>query len=166
MRLGIMLRHFDQHDGGVKVYTRELLRAMISLNTKHEIVLLFRSRQLGTYAESAQGVSVREVLLEGGPILAWDQLKVPDAVKKYGDGDGAKAASHPEVQAALKQAVDGLNATMASFESIKRFTVLPEDFTEANGQLTPSLKVKRKVAVERQRPVLDSLYGGGAAAAE
>jgi len=82
MRLGIMLRHFDQHEGGVKVYTREILRALIELNRNHEIVLLFRNRQrLGTY-DGAEGV--REVLLEGGPILFWDQVKVPRAVDKLG----------------------------------------------------------------------------------
>ena len=82
MRLGIMLRHFDQHDGGVKVYTRELLNAIVSANTSHEIVLLYRDRKhLGTYG-SVVGVS--EVLLEGGPIVYWDQVKVPGAVRKLG----------------------------------------------------------------------------------
>lgn len=82
MRLGIMLRHFDQHEGGVKVYTRELVRELVQINRRHEIVLLFRNRQrLGTY----QGVEgVQEVLLEGGSILYWDQFKVPRAVRKYG----------------------------------------------------------------------------------
>lgn len=82
MRLGIMLRHFDQHDGGVKVYTREVVRSLIELNRKHEILLLFRNRRrLGTY-QGVEGVS--EVLLEGGSILYWDQIKVPKAVRKYG----------------------------------------------------------------------------------
>jgi O-antigen biosynthesis alpha-1,2-mannosyltransferase len=82
MRLGIMLRHFDQHDGGVKVYTRELMNAIIAANTRHEIVLLYRNRKrLGTYG-SADGVS--EVLLEGGPIFYWDQVKVPRAVRRLG----------------------------------------------------------------------------------
>lgn len=82
MRLGIMLRHFDQHDGGVKVYTREVVHSLIELNRKHEIVLLFRNRRrMGTY----QGVAgVSEVLLEGGSILYWDQIKVPKAVRQYG----------------------------------------------------------------------------------
>lgn len=82
MRLGIMLRHIDQHEGGVKVYTRELVKAMIAQNTRHEIVLLFRNAQrLGTYNGAD---SVREVLLEGGSILHWDQIKVPRAVKSLG----------------------------------------------------------------------------------
>jgi glycosyltransferase involved in cell wall biosynthesis len=82
MRLGIMLRHFDQHEGGVKVYTREVVRSLIEINRRHEIVLLFRNRQrLGTF----RGVDgVTEVLLEGGPILYWDQVKVPRAVRQYG----------------------------------------------------------------------------------
>lgn len=82
MRLGIMLRHFDQHEGGVKVYTREVVRSLIEINRRHEILLLFRNRQrLGTY----QGVDgVREVLLEGGSILYWDQFKVPKAVREHG----------------------------------------------------------------------------------
>lgn len=82
MRLGIMLRHFDQHEGGVKVWTREVVRELIQLNRRHEIVLLFRKRRrLGTY----QGVEgVQEVLLGGGPILYWDQIKVPRAVRDYG----------------------------------------------------------------------------------
>jgi long-chain acyl-CoA synthetase len=80
-----------------------------------------------------------------------------DAVKKYG-GDGSKAAAHADVQAAMKQAVDAVNGTLASFEAIKRFTVLPDDFTEQNGQLTPSLKVKRKVAVDRHRATIEGLY--------
>ena len=43
-------------------------------------------------------------------------------------------------------------------ETIKQYAVLAEDFTEANGQLTPSMKVKRKVAVERNRAAIEALY--------
>jgi glycosyltransferase involved in cell wall biosynthesis len=82
MRLGIMLRHFDQHDGGVKVYTRELLQALLPINTRHEIVLLYRNpARLGTYAHYD---GVREVLLEGGSIVYWDQVKVPRAIHEQG----------------------------------------------------------------------------------
>lgn len=82
MRLGVMLRHFDQHGGGVKVYTQELIKEMVALNTRHEIVLLFRNpTRLGTFARSPL---VREVLLQGGSILYWDQIKVPRAIRKLG----------------------------------------------------------------------------------
>ena len=86
-----------------------------------------------------------------------------EAVKRYGEGDNARAASNAEVQADLKKAVDGLNATLANFETIKRFSVLSEDFTEQNNQLTPSLKVKRKIAVDRHKQAIDDLYKAGGA---
>jgi glycosyltransferase involved in cell wall biosynthesis len=82
MRIGIMLRHIDQHEGGVRVYTREIVRALVEQNRQHEILLLFRNPiRLGTYRNVA---GVQEVLLEGGSILYWDQIKVPRAVRKYG----------------------------------------------------------------------------------
>ena len=86
-----------------------------------------------------------------------------EAVKKYGAGDTAKAADNPELKAAIKQAVDAVNGTVASFETIKSFRILSEDFTEQNGQLTPSLKVKRKVAIDRHRPAIEGLYSGASA---
>lgn len=77
-----MLRHFDQHEGGVKVYTRELMNALIAINKRHELVLLYRNRALlGTHG----GIdSISEVLLEGGSFLEWDQVKVPRAVRQQG----------------------------------------------------------------------------------
>jgi long-chain acyl-CoA synthetase len=89
-----------------------------------------------------------------------------EAVKRYGEGDAERAAKNPEVRAALEAEVKALNANLASFETIKHFAVLPDDFTEANGLLTPSLKVKRKIAVERHRAAIDALYAGGGSAAD
>lgn len=82
MRLGIMLRHFDQHGGGVKVHTHELLKALLALNHRHEIVLFYRNpARLGTFA----GIDgVREVVLEGESILYWDQVLVPRAIRRHG----------------------------------------------------------------------------------
>jgi long-chain acyl-CoA synthetase len=61
----------------------------------------------------------------------------------------------------LQAAVDGLNATLASYERVKKFAILPQDFSEARGEITPSLKVKRKVVIERYRDVIEGLYAGG-----
>lgn len=77
-----MLRHYDQHQGGVRVYTRRLLEAMFGLERRHEFVLLYRSPALlGTYA----GVpGVEEVALPAGSVLTWDQFAVPSAVRRLG----------------------------------------------------------------------------------
>ncbi|HEY0705656.1 MAG TPA: long-chain fatty acid--CoA ligase [Polyangia bacterium] len=82
-----------------------------------------------------------------------------EAIRRFGSGDVARAAGHPDLVAEVKAAVSRLNATLASFESIKSVAVLPEEFTEGNGQLTPSLKVKRRVVVDRQRAIIEGLYG-------
>ncbi len=84
-----------------------------------------------------------------------------EAMKKYG-GNGAPASDSSELRAQLKKDIDRLNSKLASYESIKKFAVLPQDFTEAAGELTPSLKVKRKTVIEKYQSVIDGLYAGRA----
>lgn len=86
-----------------------------------------------------------------------------DAIKQYGGGDPIKAAASADVRAALQADIDAVNANLASFESIKAFAVLPGDFTEASGELTPSMKVKRKVVIDRYARFIEELYGQAAA---
>ncbi|WP_022868254.1 AMP-dependent synthetase/ligase [Schaalia vaccimaxillae] len=72
----------------------------------------------------------------------------------------AEAASNIEVLASLEKAVAHANEHVSRAESIRKIKVLTTDFTEANGLLTPSMKVKRNVALERFSTVIDDLYGG------
>ncbi len=82
MRIGIMLRHYDQHGGGVRVYTHQILRALLDLNAPHEFVFLYKNPNLvGTYASDKQ---VTEVALPGENILWWDQVAVPRAITRHG----------------------------------------------------------------------------------
>ena len=67
-------------------------------------------------------------------------------------------AKNAAVRAALQTALDQFNASVAQFESIKKFAILPGDFTQESGELTPSLKVKRKVVAERYSAIVDGLY--------
>lgn len=77
-----MLRHYDQHGGGVKVYTQRLLRALLDLKSGHEFVFLYRNPALlGTYRGEP---GVQEVALPARSVLTWDQLAVPGAVRRYG----------------------------------------------------------------------------------
>jgi long-chain acyl-CoA synthetase len=82
-----------------------------------------------------------------------------DARKQFGGQDGAALAQLPEVRAAIQKEVDALNAGLASFESIKKFAILPSDLTEASGDLTPKLSVKRKVVIDKYARVIEELYG-------
>lgn len=82
MRIGIMLRHYDQHGGGVKVYTQRLLRALLDLRSEHQFVFLYRNPALiGTYGSEP---AVLEVAIPARSVLTWDQLAVPGAVRRHG----------------------------------------------------------------------------------
>ena len=80
MRIGVMLRHYDQHGGGVRVYTQRLLQAMLDLETRHQFVFLYRNPALlGTYASRPE---VEEVALPARSVLTWDQIAVPSKVRR------------------------------------------------------------------------------------
>jgi long-chain acyl-CoA synthetase len=64
----------------------------------------------------------------------------------------------PKVKARVQQAIDALNARQAGYATIKKFAILEADFTQERGELTPTLKVKRKVVTERNKKLLDSFY--------
>ena len=80
-----------------------------------------------------------------------------DALKRFGSKDGALTDAD-QMRPELEKVIDGLNAGLAPYETIKAFAILPADFTEAAGELTPSLKVKRKVVVDKYRAALEELY--------
>ncbi len=73
---------------------------------------------------------------------------------------GAKLHEDPKVRARLQQAIDALNAKQASYSTIKSFAIIPRDFTQESGELTPTLKVKRKVVTKNYQAVLDGFYSG------
>ncbi|MNL50682.1 Long-chain-fatty-acid--CoA ligase FadD15 [compost metagenome] len=62
------------------------------------------------------------------------------------------------MQNLMRKAVSDANSQLASFESIKKYAVLPNEFTVEGGELTPSMKVKRKVVDQRFKEKIDSLY--------
>ncbi len=66
---------------------------------------------------------------------------------------------NPKVRELIKNAVAETNSHLASFETIKNFAILARDFTVESGEMTPSLKLKRKVVDEHYRTVIDGLYG-------
>ena len=85
-----------------------------------------------------------------------------DNVRKWaaetGVALGVPLHEHPAVRARITQAVDALNAKQASYSTIKKFAILAQDFTQESGELTPTLKVKRKVCTQRYKAQLDAFY--------
>ena len=62
----------------------------------------------------------------------------------------------------MQQCVDELNGRLNRWESIKQFRILERDLSIDDGELTPSLKVKRAVVEKRYADVIDSMYAGKA----
>ncbi|HYB17314.1 MAG TPA: long-chain fatty acid--CoA ligase [Streptosporangiaceae bacterium] len=68
----------------------------------------------------------------------------------------------PALQAEIQTAIDDANKAVSQAEAIKKFAILDEDFTEAGGQLTPTLKMRRYVIVEQYAAQIAALYDDGA----
>jgi long-chain acyl-CoA synthetase len=86
-----------------------------------------------------------------------------EAKRISGAADYETAAKSPEVQRKVQEAISKLNAALPSYETIKRFTILPRDFSQETGELTPTLKVKRKACTQKYASEIDSMYDGEAA---
>jgi len=63
-----------------------------------------------------------------------------------------------DVRALIQEVVDDVNRDKASFEQVKRFTILPRDFSAELDEVTPTLKLKRKVCAEHFADEIDALY--------
>ena len=87
----------------------------------------------------------------------------PDEAPKLAEEVGvppepALMATHDRVRAAIQRDVDAVNERFARIEQIKRFGILPRDLSQAEGELTPTLKIKRAVVSERYAAELAALY--------
>ena len=82
----------------------------------------------------------------------WDALGIK--------GDHEAQAGSDDLKQRFQSAVDEVNRDLGSWETIKYFHVLPADFSEEKGELTPTLKAKRKVIHENHRDAIESMYEG------
>jgi long-chain acyl-CoA synthetase len=71
----------------------------------------------------------------------------------------------PEIHALYQKVIDGVNEGLARFEQIKQFALLDRELTQESGELTPTLKVRRKIIMERYAPTIERLYRGQQASA-
>jgi len=66
-----------------------------------------------------------------------------------------------EVKAIYQGEIDRVNATLAPFEQIKKYALLERELSQEGGELTPTLKVRRRVVNEKFRSIIEALYAGG-----
>jgi long-chain acyl-CoA synthetase len=75
-------------------------------------------------------------------------------------GDLAALAAHEQVLAELQLAVDAANQRLARIEQVKRFEVLPVEWTAESEELTPTLKLRRRIIHAKYADHIDALYQG------
>ena len=97
-----------------------------------------------------RAVTVQDCVI-GGPELV--VMAGPCAVESR-----EQLVALPAVLERYQQTLDDLNSSLAQFERIKRFALLPTEFTMERGELTPTMKVRRQVVEERWRAVIEELY--------
>jgi long-chain acyl-CoA synthetase len=89
-----------------------------------------------------------------------------EEIAKWADANGksgqstAEMASSDEVRALIAPLIEAMNGDLARYETVKKFAILPADFTQETGELTPTMKVKRKVVEAKYKDVLDGFYSG------
>ena len=110
-------------------------------------------------------VSQCMVVGDNQPFIACLITLDPEALEHWKQQHGKPAsatpadlAADPDLLADLQAAVDDANLAVSRAESIRKFRVLPDDFTVENGYLTPSLKVKRAVVAKDFAADIDALY--------
>jgi long-subunit acyl-CoA synthetase (AMP-forming) len=93
------------------------------------------------------------LVLDGEAAPVWAQQH------GIGSGDLAELAAHPQVLAEVAAGVRRANRDLARVEQVRRFTLLPAEWTAETGELTPTLKRRRRVIVERYAADIQRLYG-------
>jgi len=69
---------------------------------------------------------------------------------------------NPKILSLTQKMIDDVNCKLANFETIKKFVILPNEFTVEGGELTPSMKVRRNFISKRYQGEVDSMYGDSA----
>ncbi|AUI57580.1 long-chain fatty acid--CoA ligase [Amycolatopsis sp. BJA-103] len=96
-----------------------------------------------------------------GALITIDEEYFPSWKSQHGkpsDATVSDLAGDAELRAEVQQAVDQANSAVSQAEAIKKFTILSKDFTEAGGEITPSLKLKRNIVNKNYATDIEALY--------
>ncbi|HUA74250.1 MAG TPA: long-chain fatty acid--CoA ligase [Solirubrobacteraceae bacterium] len=96
-------------------------------------------------------------------LITLDEEEMPQLAAQVGLPEGcdvATAAGAAEVRELIQAEIDRANQKYAQVEQVKKFAILDHDLSQATGELTPTLKVKRNVVNEKYAELFDELYAG------
>jgi long-subunit acyl-CoA synthetase (AMP-forming) len=109
----------------------------------------------------AHAVLVAEQRNFVGALLTLDPAALPTLAQRLGSPARTlvEASRCPILRAFLGREIERVNAALARFETVRKFRVLPAEFTVGGGELTPTLKLKRNVVYQKFATEIDALYG-------
>jgi long-chain acyl-CoA synthetase len=115
--------------------------------------------------KTSKYVSQALVVGDKRPYIAALVTLDPDEIGRWAaaagvEGDIAALAGDERVREVLQGVVDGANAERSRFEQVKRFAILPRDFTMADGEITPTLKLRRRAVIDHFEAEIEALYAG------
>ncbi|MFZ5569408.1 MAG: AMP-dependent synthetase/ligase [Thermodesulfobacteriota bacterium] len=90
--------------------------------------------------------------------LSPENLTAWGKAKGYGELEFQELIRSESLIAEIQQAVDDINRRLARFETIKKFSILPKPLTVETGELTPTMKVRRKIVEAKYKELLDAMY--------
>lgn len=99
-------------------------------------------------------------------LVTLDPEMLPVWLNTHGEDAGMsldEATKHPAVLAEVQRAIDAANEHVSRAESIRKFVILPLEFTEASGHLTPKMSIKRNVILDDFSAEIDGMYSGAPA---
>jgi long-subunit acyl-CoA synthetase (AMP-forming) len=87
-----------------------------------------------------------------------DRIKADAEACGSGASDAESASKDEKFLSFLQRQIDAVNTRLARVQAVKKFKVIPQDFSVEGGELTPTMKVKRKVVTEKYKSEIDQLY--------
>ena len=94
-------------------------------------------------------------------LVTLDPEEAPEWAQANGvPTDLATLTASPEIRAELERHMAEVNKKYAQVEQVKKLAILPHDLTQETGELTPTLKVKRAVVVDKYAGDIDRMYAG------
>jgi long-chain acyl-CoA synthetase len=91
-------------------------------------------------------------------VPVWEQLESYCKLKGIEVKSRSELCRHPRILDLMQRQIDALTPNLAKYERIKKVALLENEFTQEGGELTPTLKVKRRVIDQKYRDVIEKLY--------
>lgn len=113
-----------------------------------------------------ESIYIEQVMVLGENRKFPSALIVPawDALKKWADANGISYSNnqelidHPSIRALYQSEVDKYNAEFGSWEQVKKFELIPHDWSVDGGEMTPTLKLRRKPILEKYAALVEKMY--------